>query len=322
MSESARSSPSVELDSPIRRLRLLSRLAIALLLDLIGIARGGRRMIDTLLIGVIVQANLGGTGGATERQATGEAAGALPDELRRPIAINAIAASLGLPFETVRRRVRKLADQGLCRLVSGGVIVPAAVLATTECEAMGLRAHERLRAFFYEVSDLALLDELPGAAVRLEAGARPTALAIRLAGEYVLREIDGLMESLGGPVDGLIAFAVFRANTAHFPHHLRGGEGYAAEDMVEDSRRRPVRLVEVAARLGMPQETVRRHLVRLVDRGVCRRVSDGFVIPGEVFAREDVRRAVFNNAANLRRLMGGLARLGVLDLWERRRRES
>jgi hypothetical protein len=54
------------------------------------------------------------------------------DELRRPISIHALAGSLGLPFETTRRHVKKLADRGRCVRVTGGVIVPAEMLARAD----------------------------------------------------------------------------------------------------------------------------------------------------------------------------------------------
>jgi DNA-binding transcriptional ArsR family regulator len=294
---------SAELDTPIRRLRLLSRLAVYLLLDLVDIARGGRHVLDTLLISVIVQANHA----------------APTDETLRPISVNALAASGGLPFETVRRRVRKLAEEGLCRFVDGGVIVPAAVLSRPGYFEKGERAYERLRAFYYEVSDLGLVSDLPPPSDELAADDYPLATAMRLLTDYVLRETAGLLASMGGMIDGLIAWEVFGANTAHFGHHLRGGEGYDARDMVADERRRPVTVTTVAAELGMPQETVRRHVARLVEAGTCRRVAGGLIVPAEVFAREHVRSAVFGNAANLQRLCVQLSALGVLRLWDRTR---
>jgi DNA-binding Lrp family transcriptional regulator len=51
-----------------------------------------------------------------------------PDEARRPISINRIAESLGLPYETVRRQAERLFAANVCVRVQGGVIVPAAFL--------------------------------------------------------------------------------------------------------------------------------------------------------------------------------------------------
>jgi hypothetical protein len=53
-----------------------------------------------------------------------------PDELRRPISVSALARSLGLPVETTRRHVVRLASGGyLLRTANGGVLVTSDILA-------------------------------------------------------------------------------------------------------------------------------------------------------------------------------------------------
>ena len=52
----------------------------------------------------------------------------VPDHERRPVNMNSLAASLALPWETTRRHVHGLVDEGLCLKVDGGVIVPADAL--------------------------------------------------------------------------------------------------------------------------------------------------------------------------------------------------
>jgi hypothetical protein len=51
-----------------------------------------------------------------------------PDELRRPVSVLALANSLNLPYETVRRYANKLVRDGLClRIGKEGLIVPRPV---------------------------------------------------------------------------------------------------------------------------------------------------------------------------------------------------
>lgn len=50
------------------------------------------------------------------------------DALRRPVPVFALARGMGLPAETVRRRVSALVEQGLCQRDHRGVYVPAAVM--------------------------------------------------------------------------------------------------------------------------------------------------------------------------------------------------
>jgi hypothetical protein len=52
-----------------------------------------------------------------------------PDEIRRPISVSALAASLAMPYETARRQVNTMIDLGLCERVGDeGLIVPSRVL--------------------------------------------------------------------------------------------------------------------------------------------------------------------------------------------------
>ncbi len=71
-----------------------------------------------------------------------------PDELRRPVSVSALARSLGIPVETTRRHVVKLANTGYAlRTESGGVIVTSEILRRDEIREAGLlnlEAMERL----------------------------------------------------------------------------------------------------------------------------------------------------------------------------------
>ncbi|MDP2212984.1 Lrp/AsnC family transcriptional regulator [Phenylobacterium sp.] len=49
----------------------------------------------------------------------------IPDSEKTPISIAALARESGVPFETTRRRLAKLAENDICRVVGGGYIVPA-----------------------------------------------------------------------------------------------------------------------------------------------------------------------------------------------------
>jgi hypothetical protein len=46
----------------------------------------------------------------------------VPDEMRRPVGVLAIASTLNLPYETARRYVSKNVKAGRCRRVKGGLI--------------------------------------------------------------------------------------------------------------------------------------------------------------------------------------------------------
>jgi len=72
---------------------------------------------------------------------------AIPDEMKTPISVLALAASLGLPYETARRYVGRLQKMGLCVKRGPGWIVPAEVLAGDTARAILVRGAANLRQF-------------------------------------------------------------------------------------------------------------------------------------------------------------------------------
>jgi len=72
---------------------------------------------------------------------------AIPDALKTPISVAALAASLGLPYETARRYVGRLQEMGMCVRKDAGWIVPAEVLAGEAAQAVLLRGVVNTRRF-------------------------------------------------------------------------------------------------------------------------------------------------------------------------------
>ncbi|MFN3585852.1 winged helix-turn-helix domain-containing protein [Phenylobacterium sp.] len=303
-------------DGQIGRLRLIARALAAYLLDTIAIARGDSDVVDTLLASAIIQANIADIVRHADVQvAFAEADAPPPDEMRRPVSMNALANSLNLPFETVRRRVKAMAADGFVRFVDGGVIVPTAVLADPAYAVAAFRGYERLRAFYYQLSDLGLLDDLPPPTVDLAPGVMPFRAVSRLVGTFVLRFVETVSRA-GGPADALILLEIFRSNTEHLTAEHRGGEGWEAKDMADDALRKPVSVSEVARRIGMPAETVRRHVRRMAGAGWVVRTRDGIIIPAQALALPAVFPALLTTGGNLQRLFGSLSQLGVLRIWD------
>lgn len=302
---------------PAAQMRLLSRLSVECILDLIAIRRDGRHVLDMLLTAAIVQANLVEVSRRADLQMTYAEVGAVvPDELRRPIATLAIANSLGAPFETVRRRIKAMSDDGICRLGPHGVIIPAEVLVSPRNVATGLQAYERMRAFYYQLMDAGLLGELPPPSVGLAVGAAPLRAVGRLLFDYLLRVTDTLSPVTPDLLDRLIFLEIFRENVEGFPIEALGGDTLEAHDMVPDRQRRPIVVRTLADRLGLPLETVRRHVAGLLDAGMCERRDEGLIIPAATLARPQMRAAIEANVVNLHRLFAALSQLGVLRLWD------
>lgn len=62
-------------------------------------------------------------------QTYSEASDQVPDELRRPISVHALALELDIPYETTRRHVNALIEEGYCVRTEAGIMVPGQVLA-------------------------------------------------------------------------------------------------------------------------------------------------------------------------------------------------
>lgn len=78
-------------------------------------------------------------------QAYSEAADQLPDELRRPISVHALALELDIPYETTRRHVNALIAEGYCLRAETGIVVPASVIARDQMANALRRNFENLR---------------------------------------------------------------------------------------------------------------------------------------------------------------------------------
>lgn len=83
-----------------------------------------------------------------------------PDNLRRPVSARALATSLGLPRETVRRQVEKLVAQGWCvKDDRQRLLAPVAVLSGPLATELSFRAYT---SFAELLSTLRRMDLLPG----------------------------------------------------------------------------------------------------------------------------------------------------------------
>jgi hypothetical protein len=305
----------------ITTLRLALRASNGFTLDLLQIYRADRDFTDALILAALVQSNaapVSGDVGLQQRYAQFEAP--VPDALRRAISINAISSSLGLPFETVRRRVKRLIADGLCETVPHGVRLGDELLASEQHRQALEATYALVRALYLRLlrnNCLQLMELPPYAEAFMPDGAPPLRIVWRLAADYFLRMVELVLPRFASLTQALVILEVVRANTQGLPDAVRGQDAVEPEAFVPDSYRRSVRITEVAARLGLPHETARRNLLELVEEGRVRRVSDGFIVPAEVLARSAVLAGWSANFRNLSRMFAELAETGVLARWDR-----
>lgn len=86
-------------------------------------------------------------------QAFSETGQALPDEVRNPISIHALALALSLPYETTRRHVNTLIADGMTVRLARGVIVPTEVLDRDALVTAMRKNFEHLRELYEDLSE-------------------------------------------------------------------------------------------------------------------------------------------------------------------------
>jgi hypothetical protein len=82
--------------------------------------------------------------GSPEAKTYGSLSSPPADEVREPVTIYVIAKVLGLTYETARRHVKRLVDDGYCLRLERGLVVPAEVLLKPD---MIRASHRNLAAF-------------------------------------------------------------------------------------------------------------------------------------------------------------------------------
>jgi hypothetical protein len=311
---------SMSPEPSITTLRVVLRAGNGFTLDLLKVHRGKRDFTDALILAALVQSNsaaVAGDVGLQRRYATVDAP--VPEPLRRAISVNAIAASLGLPFETVRRRTKKLIDAGVCEASAQGVRLSEASVRSMEHREALEACYQLVRQLYRRLLHAGCLGamDLPPLAEPFPGPAPPVRIVWRAGADYFLRMMEVLLPHFPNLIRPFVVLEVVRANTAGFSDAVRGEDRLDLDAFIPDEQRRPVRASDVAVSLGLPHETVRRHLlVEEVEGGRCARARGGFIVPATVLARSNVLAAWTANFRYLSRMFAELAETGVLARWE------
>ena len=232
----------------------------------------------------------------------------VPDPLRRPIRVQRIAESLGLPRETTRVKVRQLLAEGLLEETSAGLLMSAETTRMRRFEAMFndymtalARAVERLAAG--GCAGLTASDRLAGPPLHTTWG------AIRLVTQHILRGVVELRASVGpmSLIQAYLYLAMADGTAGHFSDGevLRHAE---FDDPPPPAARRPIGASTLALALDLPRETVRRNLQALARDGHLFQRTGGFGIPTPVSApdlqreREVYQRSLADVSRLVRRL--------------------
>ncbi|MDG2520317.1 DeoR family transcriptional regulator [Caulobacter segnis] len=293
-------------DPAFQRITLAS---LAYVRDLVRITGGEGDLVEALVFTTALDANMA----PVDRDADlavlyGRLEESAPDELRRPVSMNAVAQSLGLPFETVRRRFVALVERGLCVTTPAGVVIPRSAVMSESYIALQQERYDRTRDLFLELwRGGVVADPSPD----VEPAADPLIRAVnRIVSEYALRICPALVTLTGSVLTSLVLLQLVMENI----------EGVDPEDLgawvrTPHDYARPRRIVDLTAGLTLSRETVRRHLQLLENAGFCHRGSHGCVATPPRSVLPQLHRMAEANDADLRRMLARIDRLGVSHLW-------
>lgn len=109
----------------------------------------------------------------------------------------------------------------------------------------------------------------------------------------------------GDALEALIFTAIWTTNTSH----VRGQNNFN-EVPIPEELRRPVTVARLAQVVGIPPETVRRYVNRMVEHGLCRRIGrKGVIVPESVFLQPDMVVAAKEQYLAARQLQRALSHL-------------
>jgi DNA-binding Lrp family transcriptional regulator len=287
----------------------LALASLAYVRDTVLISRGDADLLDVVILTAALDANMVPVDSVPDLARTyGGIDSSAPDELRRPVSMHAVAQSLGLSPETVRRRFLRLAAEGACEITPRGVIVPRRTVVSEDYKRIQWARYARAADYYRQWRAL----EEWTAPEMGPASAEPLLRAVnRVLSEYMLRVSRRLLAVTGDVLTSLVLLQLVVESAAGLD---RDGVAAWARDPAAVGRR--LRIVDLAAGLPFSAETVRRHLRTL--EGL------GFVRPGRPFlapaappaAWPQIAALLQDNRADSRRLFNRLAALGVLAEWD------
>lgn len=281
--------------------RIAGRLGMDFFLNILRIVCDGGDLLDGLILLALAQANLGHLDRQPDLQA--RFAGyddVLDPALLRPISVNALAASLSQPFETVRRRTLALRQQGACAMLDRGLVIPPEQWMSDRYRAMAFALVQQVERLRVGLRGLGLVPpSTPSPSTR------PPRVVARLAAEYALRQLEAMSEHMADPTVGVLLIHIIRVTTDHLDDTYT--ELAETQDLVRDDLRRPVSPSVLAARTGIPGETVRRHVRALLTRGwIARTPKGGCYLTREMLRAPPWPQARSQNVANLSRMFARL----------------
>lgn len=292
---------------------LICRLALGYVTDRVRLTAPlfGADLGGWLVAATVSQANLGHLQrDPAATRAWGRLDTVAPEGLRRPISAYAAAGALGMSRETVRRKLKALTEAGFLVEGEGGWRVRPGRTAEPDAVRLVEAVAARTAGF---CAELAAAGSPEAAALLAEPvgpdGTLPRAV-VRASGAFALRMFEEIRVAADGDLAAGTAFlALAQANVRHLD--WRADPALFRDGPPPAQLRRPLPALTLAAELGLPRETVRRHLARLTALGHVRADPEGLVADPRSLPEALRARLVARTGANVRLLLKALRGTGT-----------
>jgi hypothetical protein len=270
-------------------------------------------LVSSLLLPAIADANVGHLDGDPDLSRRHQALDpAYPDELRRPANALSIAQFLDIPRETARTRLAAMVASGVLRRTDGGYLLPTATLISERFLPAVPRYLDALDDFVRDLGLIRAFGLAPGS--RLAHPVWPVGwAALRLSTAHVLRDTGHARALTAGMslsachILLTVCHAVSSGSGSTPEMPARGASPAAARPTFG-----PLRGSAIAARLGLPEETVRRHLKQLVAAGYLFRGPGGYDLVHDAVTEPAWRLFQKRALANARQLVWRLTTTGIV----------
>lgn len=195
-------------------------------------------------------------------------------ERPQAISVNALATSLSRPFETVRRHVNALLDQGLCVRTPAGVMSPAEVYERPEVAALFRLQHDTLVRLIEDMAafEMPLPETRPQVPYHWQTG-------LAAAHDVLLTGIEFHANAYESWLDMVLLTVVMCANARPFTYNREISLSYSDfSRLPSESMRAPVPASAIARALGLPASTIQRRVNDMIRRGQLLRKAGGLMV--------------------------------------------
>lgn len=219
-----------------------------------------------------------------------------------PMSINAAAATLHRPFETMRRHALALRGTGLLDESARGLAISDAFMGSAACEALLRALHDWIVSLAEDLDAIGV----PLPAARPDLPYRPD-VTMAVAIDLGLTPFEFLAGRYIHWIDLVLVNAVVAAGTRHWTYDREISWRFAwPETPPPRELRRPVSLPRVAEAHGLSLSTVNRHARAAIANGMLERVPGG-LLASAAFLESDT--IVKGGAAAAGRTLQALNRL-------------